>query len=148
MNFYRFVLLLLLPNLASAAYDASSIKQNLQNQKESFKILEWKQTPNNTWKAITKLKRTSIIVAHNQSQIILPFINPTQIKNGKHLCETFGTIALSPVTPEKLAKIKSTIRQATTRHHVKFFKQDGLQFIVAPKLIGSVVSLHCTVKLM
>jgi len=137
-------LLLLSPIQAWCAYDADEIKENISNNPTLFKVTEWKTSDNNSWHATTSLKRVKISVNKDKAKFIAPFINPKQMKTGKSLCEEFGAIATKSIDKASRDLIKETIRKATTRHRIVFITLNDVKFSVIPKLIGVVVSLHCS----
>jgi len=140
------LLIMTLPIQAWSAYDLEKIKNGISSNKTDFKVTGWEKSNKHGWLAKTQLKRSTISVSEKRSQLIVPYINNTQKKSGKILCEKFATTAMDPLNDDELKSIKSAIRKATTRHKTKFLNLNNMKFLVTPKLIGAVVSLHCSVK--
>jgi hypothetical protein len=140
------IAILLHPLQAWCDYDSKKIKSNISNQAK-FKVSEWKKSEKDQiWKANTKLKYVTIKIGETESQFIAPYINPRQMKSAKILCADFAATALTPKNKDQVKQIKSTIRKATTRHHLQFIKMNNVKFSVEPKLTGAVVRLHCSAK--
>lgn len=141
------ITMIFLPFPAWCAYDAEKIKQGISNKNDLFKVTEWnKSKDQQNWVAKTQLKHVKISIGPQKAKFIAPYINPHQIKSAKKLCTEFAALAIEPKNADELNSIKTTIRKSTTRHQIKFISLNGVNFRVLPKLIGPVVSLHCSVK--
>ena len=141
------ITMIFLPLPALSDYDAEKLKQGISDNQEMFKVTGWiKSEDQQNWIAKTQLKRVKISVGAQNATFISPYINPRQIKSAKILCAEFAALAMTPKNEDELNSIKTTIKKSTTRHQIKFISLNGVNFTVLPKLIGPVVSLHCSVK--
>jgi len=141
------LILMLISYPAFADYDVNKIKDGIEKKTTVFQVTGWSQSQDQkSFIATTQLKRLSITVNEKESKLIVPFVTPEQIKTGKVLCRKFTEVASAADSQKQLQDIKDTIRKSTTRHQLKRIKMNDIVFMIAPKLRGSVVSLHCSVS--
>ena len=121
------LLIILLPTRALCDYDTKKIKTEISHH-AVFKVSEWNKSDNKqNWIASTRLKHVTISIGDKESKFIAPYFNPGQMKAAKTLCTEFATIALIPKNKQEIKKITSTIRKATTRHHLQFITMNNVK---------------------
>ena len=93
------------------------------------------------------INKTISLIGENKVKYIAPYINSRQKKLAKNLCADFAAITTQSSDKASKDAIKEAIRGATTRHKMKYLTLNNIKFSVSPKLIGAIVSLHCSTKM-
>jgi len=136
------VLVILLPTISSADYDANKIKQFVTKEK-IFKVTGWKRSDNNVaWIAKHNLKNAVMSITKDNAGIMTFLSTSAEATDAMVRCLYLGDFGLNIKTEKERNKLSGVIRSATKGKETSM-KLNNVKFKASAIEIEKMVALTC-----
>lgn len=140
-------MMLLMPGLACAEYDADAIKAGLEKQVDVFQVEGWKLSDNGkAWVAQTRAEGFTLAVNKKGAGMVGPLQAGKQDMPAMIRCFSMGFVGLSPSNEQESKAIKALVQNAVQGQKSNHIQNGGIDFEVKTTEVAGNVYLSCLLR--
>ena len=140
-------MMLLMPGLACAEYNADAIKAGVERLADTFQVEGWKLSENGkAWIAQTRAEGFTLAVNERGAGMVGPLQARERALPAILRCVSVGAIGLSPSNEQEKSEIKALVQSAVQGQKNNHIRKNGVDFEVKTTEVGNSVFLSCLLK--